>query len=267
MSKQLIAIGLLATFISGCGEDNIAKVNGENISVTTFEAYLQHKRIASRSDEEKAKALDDFLLREALAGYIEKNELKDDILIAAEIRELKKEVLINRYFDNYLNAAVNDEAISNYYNANIADFQEKTVHVAHLILRTDRNMDQSQVAVKRTTAQEAYSKIQAGMAFEEAVKQYSEDAISAKKGGDLGWVKQGAIHASFSDKAFSLKRGEVSEPIKTPYGFHLLKVLDEPITKTKSLEEAKGQIRYKLREDAKAAEKARLMKSIKIEKA
>ncbi len=265
MKKVLIPV-LFGISLSACdnGGDYIAKVNGKGIEENAFEAFIEHKRIAIRSDEQKEKVLDQYLKREALANLIESDLLKEDALVQAEINEQKKEILISRYFERFLKERVTEEAVSNYYNSNIAKYEAKKVHVAHILLRLDKNMDETQRKAKLTTIQEAYSKIQSGLDFSEAATKYSEDTISGKKGGGLGWLAEGAIHKKFSEAAFGLAEGEVSEPIETPYGYHLVKVIESPKTSRKPFEAVKGEIRYQLRNAAKESERARLLEKIEI---
>lgn len=268
MKILLIMASVTVCLIACSNRDDIqvAEINGKKVYQRDFDAYLEHKRASGRNEEEKQRLLDVFLQREALASFIEQEYLADNAVVKAEIDELRREVLINRYFESYLSEQASEEAVSNYYNLNAEKYEDKKVHVAHILLRLNRNMDDSQRQVKRTTIQEAYSKLQAGMDFVEAVKLYSEDAVSAKKGGDLGWVKEGSIHKRFSEIAFSTAEGEFSEPFETSYGFHLIKVLESPKVSRKSLEAVKGQIRYELRNAAKKAERARLLESVTVEK-
>jgi len=266
--KPAAFAGLLLVGLSGCGEDEnyFAKVNDRGLKEADFNAYLKHKRIQFRNDIQREKVLDQYLEREALADLIENDLMKDDALIGAEINELRKEILISRYFERYLGKQVTDDAVSNFYNSNIERYQEQKIHVAHILIRLARNMDESQRQVQLTTAQEAYSKVQAGMPFDEAASQYSEDKVSAAKGGDLGWLVQGSIHPKFSEQAFKLKQGEISAPIETPFGYHVVKVLDEPKINRKSFESVKGEIRYELRNKARDAERKRILGAIRIEK-
>ena len=90
--------------------------------------------------------------------------------------------------------------------------------------------------------------------------------MSAKKGGDLGWVIEGAIDPLFSKTAFALKKGEVSAPIKTPFAFQIIKCLDEAKVELKPFEKTRGTIRYELRQKAKQAEMQRLNDLVDIEK-
>ena len=119
---------------------------------------------------------------------------------------------------------------------------------------------------KLTTAQEAYSKLRAGEDMAKLAEKYSEDKQSAKKGGDLGWIKQGGIDSRFSKQAFSLQPGDISEPFETSYGFHVIKVIDGPRTVKQPLSAVKGNIRHQLRDKAKQAEMKRLLGQMKIDK-
>lgn len=128
-------------------------------------------------------------------------------------------------------------------------------------------MGEPERQAKLTTAQDAYSQIKSGKDFAEIAKNYSEDKISAEKGGDLGWMKEGSIDKRFSKTIFEdLKEGELSEPFETPFGFHVVKVLEAPQVVKKPFDAVSGDIRYQLRSQAKKAELERLKAEIKIEK-
>ncbi len=116
-----------------------------------------------------------------------------------------------------------------------------------------------------TRAHEAYSRATSGEDFAALVQEYSDDKLSAKNDGDLGWVKEGAIDPAFTKNAFELKKGEISEPIVTSFGFHVIKVLDEAQIITQPFEVVSGNIRYELRQQAKQAEMERLRGLIKID--
>lgn len=267
MKYRALTAMVLILCLSGCGDD-IATVNGHGVSAEEFDAYLAYKNVAVRDEHHRKRVLEQFLQREGLADLIE-DKLEDNQRVRAELDEMRREVLINRYFETFLKEKVGDEAVSNYYNNNIDKYEERKVHVAHILFRTNRNMDEQQRRAKLTTAQEAWSKLKAGnIPFEKVAEQYSEDAVSAKKGGDLGWIKEGTINSAFSDKAFSMKAGEISEPFETPFGYHILKVIEEPQVTRRPFEAVKGEIRYQLRNQAKDAEMKRLLSetSIKIKK-
>src|SRR5208282_3221097 len=85
-----------------------------------------------------------------------------------------------------------------------------------------------------------------GSNFEELAKKYSEDPGSKPKGGDLGWLVRGQTVPEFEKAAFSLPKGEMSDLIRTQYGFHIIKVLDKETAHTKPFDEVKDSIRTPL---------------------
>lgn len=265
---------VLGLAVSACGGkgDALAEVGGEAVSKEEFEAYLKFKRLPVGGQDAKRydAALDQYLERMALAEAvdeaIEDGKVVDAALLQAELHEFRREALISRYFERFLADAVTDEAVTNYYNTHADEYSENRVHVAHVLLRTSRAMSEPERAVKRTKAQEAISKIRAGEDFAKVAEAYSEDTLSAKKGGDLGWIQQGAIDAKLSETAFSLPVGHVSEPFETQFGWHILKVLEAPQQRQRPLEAVKGDIRYRLRSEAKDAELKRLLAGVSIEK-
>lgn len=80
------------------------------------------------------------------------------------------------------------------------------------------------------TANEVKKKIDNGADFAELAKEYSKDTANSNKGGDLGYFTKDKMVKEFADKAFSMKKGEVSEPVKTSYGYHIIKVDDKKDT-------------------------------------
>jgi len=247
------------------GSDSVGSVNGQSISNQKFDAYLKFKRIKVRDDEHRTELVKQYLEREALMRMVSEQELLDKDLAEAEINDFKQQMFISRYFEKYLKTAVTDQAVQNYYAANAADYEHKQAHIAHILFRLNANMSDQDRLVKQTAAHEIYSKLKADADFSQLAKDNSEDKHSAKNGGDLGWLKYGAINNIFSEKAFSLEEGGVTEPFETPFGFHVVKLLENAKVVKKPFEAVKGDIRYKLRQQAKAAEIKKLQSSIEVE--
>lgn len=261
---------LLSLAMLSCGDrdrsPSLASVNGKSITKAQFEAYVKFKRVRAQDEKRREKLLDQYIEREALASVIESQKLLDNDLVQAELNEFRKEMLISRYFERFLKEKVTDQAVQNYYNTHAGDYEESKAHVAHILIRTNRKMKEPERKAKLTTAQEAYSHIRSGKDFAVIAKDYSEDKISAKKGGDLGWLKEGSIDPRFSKTVFELEPGAVSEPFETPFGFHIVKLTEGPKIVKRPFDAVAGDIRYQLRNKAKKAELERLMAKVKIEK-
>lgn len=258
--SQSLFFTLILVALCACdaGSSEVARVGGREISAAEFKAYLDYKRIKVRDQEHADRLLQQYAEREALATAIEQQELLDQERLAVELNEFRKEMLIGRYFDKFLSGKVGKDAIANYYNAHAEEFADKKVHVAHVLVRTNRQMTEEERKAKRTKIQEAYSKIRVGDDFADVAKAYSEDRVSSAKGGDLGWLKEGSIDPVFSKTVFELDASKVSKPFETPFGFHVVTVLEPPQVIRKPLSAVEGDIRYRMRAKAKEAELERL---------
>jgi len=258
MRNCLLLAALTVFVLSGCSDKPKSTTSAQK-TAPGFDAYLEFKRINIRDDKHRATLLAQFQERESLASAVEKQGKLNKKLIDAELNEFRKEMLISRYFEQHLKNQVTDTAVRNYYASHAADYENRKVRVAHILLRTNRNMGEPERQVKLTTAREAYSKLKTGKEFAKIAESFSEDAISVKKGGELGWLKEGAIDPRFSETVFAMSPGDISEPFETAFGFHVVKLLEGPLAVKRPFEAVSGDIRYQLRNKAKDAELQRLL--------
>lgn len=266
MKCKIISLLISIVVLSGCSDkDTVASVDGREISSREFGYYLEQKNIKLDSDADRKEALAHFVKRKALAKAAENSGSLNAGLIAAELDEIKNEILINRYMDKYLDSVVTSQAIENFYRANEDSFKSRQAHVAHIIVRTNKSMSEAEKQAAKQHARDIHAQLSQGVIFETLVKTQSEDRHSAENNGDLGWVEEGDIDPAFSAAAFSLKTGFFSEVVETPYGFHIIKLIDPVRERVASLESVKGDIRYQLRMAAKQKELARLMESVDYE--
>jgi len=128
------------------------------------------------------------------------------------------------------------------YGQHVSDYRvPDRVKVSHILFKTEGKTPE-EVTTLEKTARDVLAKIKSGADFAEMAQKNSEDSTAAK-GGDLGWIVRGQTVKEFEDAAFSLKPGQVSDLIKTTYGFHIVKVFDKQTAHLQTFEEVKGQIR------------------------
>ena len=250
--------------LSACS-DPVAEVGDKEISRELFKHYLQHKNIPADKTQQVQRVLKDYVRREGMAEAIMDTGKLDEQAIQVEVNEFRKKTVINRYFDQFLEDKVDDAAISNYYANNKAQYESKKAHLAHILLRVRPRMSEQERSAQLTKAREALSRVRKGEDFAKVAKAVSEDDISAGKGGDLGWMKEGAVDEAFTQAAFNLEPGKVSDIVETDFGFHIIKLIEGPKVVQQPLEAVKGDIRYLLRQQAKDAEIKRLMESVNVE--
>jgi peptidyl-prolyl cis-trans isomerase D len=149
---------------------------------------------------------------------------------------------------------VSEAEIEAYYKANSADMtQEEQVKASHiLVLAKDSDPAEVQEAAKKKI-DAVYAKAKSGANFAALAKQYSEGP-SAPGGGDLGWFGRGDMVPEFEEVAFSTPKGQVSEPVKSQFGWHIIYVEDRKEAKELPLDEVKQKITQTIAEE-KASEK------------
>ncbi len=151
---------------------------------------------------------------------------------------------------------LSEENLRRYYQQHLSDYRvPDRVKVAHILFKTTGKIP-AEVATIEKTAHDVLSQVRSGKDFGELAKKYSEDSTAAQ-GGEIGWIVRGQTVKEFEDTAFSFTPGQMSELIKTPYGIHILKVLDRQTAHLQTFEEVKEGIRAGLEKQAlDAAENA-----------
>jgi len=142
---------------------------------------------------------------------------------------------------------VTDKDIEANYMSNMSKYETpKTVEARHILIKVEQEADQAEVEKARSKAQDIYQMaVTDGKDFSELAKTFSEDSTK-DKGGYLGAFEQGSMVKPFADKAFSMKTGEVSEPVRTQFGWHLIKVEKINEAKRRQLADVKEEIRKSL---------------------
>jgi peptidyl-prolyl cis-trans isomerase D len=141
-------------------------------------------------------------------------------------------------------ATVTGQQIERTYNDNIQQYSTpEQVRASHILLKTEGKDD---AAVKKQ-AEELLAKIKAGADFAELAKKSSQDEGSAVKGGDLDFFNKGQMVPEFDKAAFSMQPGQLSDLVKSTYGYHIIKVTDKKPASTKTLAEVRAQIEDQLK--------------------
>jgi len=142
---------------------------------------------------------------------------------------------------------VSDDMLKQQYMNNIQQYQvPNRVHVQHILFMTVGKTTDAEVEEVKKKAEDVLKQVKKGGKFEDLAKKYSEDPGSKDKGGDLSWITQGQTVPEFEKTAFSLAPGQVSDLVKTQYGFHIIKVLEKETAHTKPFEEVKDSLRAPL---------------------
>jgi peptidyl-prolyl cis-trans isomerase D len=233
---------------SGLIEEKFRKLltDGVNVSLAEIQEEFRYENEKIKLDYALAKP-EDLAAKitpdeSEIKAYFEQNKSKFQI---PEKRVVRFGLLdLNQLRQN---TPVTDDELKVIYQQNIQQYQvPNRVHAQHILFTTVGKTDAEVAEIKKKAEDVLAQARKKGANFEDLAKKYSEDPGSKTKGGDLGWLVQGQTVPEFEKAAFSLPKGEISDLIKTQYGFHIIKVLDKETTHTKTFDEVKDSIRTPL---------------------
>jgi len=185
-----------------------------------------------------------------LSGEAEKRNLDKEPKVQEQIKFQRENLLAQAMFEDLQNAIkVDDAAVAKFYDAHKNEYE--SIKAKHILIRVKGapmpgaegkpELTDEQALAK---AQEIRKKLVAGGDFAAIAKADSDDTGSAQQGGDLGEFRRGMMVPPFETAAFALKIGEISEPVKTPFGYHIIVVQEH---KLKTLADVKPDIEKNLR--------------------
>ncbi len=181
---------------------------------------------------------------------------------------LKKIMRQRQWVESQLGAAadVTDEDVKKFYDENISEFERPAeVKASHILLLVKPDDSEDVANAQLEKAKEAAARAKKGGDFTALAKELSEEPGAAQSGGDLGYFSQDRMVPEFSDAAFGLEVGAISEPVRTQFGWHVIKVEDKKEAGTSSLEEVKEQLSAFLKADKQRKAVEELMQKLRGE--
>lgn len=231
----------------------ILTVGGEKLTVKDYEATISalppQYQSAARGAQKRQFA-ERLVQLKILSKEAEKRGVDQQASVKQQLAFDRQNVLAGAlYQDMVKTAKVDDDSARKYYTEHKGDYEE--VKARHILVRFKGSQVPLRAGEKELTEEEALAKAQdirkkilAGGDFAALAKSDSDDAGSGANGGDLGSFKHGSMVPAFEQAAFALPVNQVSEPVKTPFGYHLIQVQEK---KSKSFEDAKAEIVEKLK--------------------
>lgn len=255
-------------FFSKKDEKNIvAKIGNETISRTEIEQKLsaifdgQNQEMAMPAVENLPKEVIEILAKEIyvdrqLTKEAAKSAAAKDAKIQERIAAIKDKIIRQAYVDSVVKAEVTEEKISQKYLDLSSELTGKKEYlISHIVVKTQEEAGKISKEFKAKKP----------LRFADAAKKYSLDQESASKGGELGYVLEDNMIKEISDAISKLKKDEISTPIQTKFGWHLVKFSDVRDAKALPFESVKENIREQLTQDKLNEINSKFAKDAKVE--
>jgi len=219
--------------------------------------YQQSRNMGIQLDEaavqeQLKKIKGQFPSEELFKSTMSKMGLSEAIIESQLERGMAIQKLIETEFA--AKATVSEKEAKTYYDRHPDFFREpEQVQASHILIKVDSEAEKSKKNEARQKIVRIQERVEKGEDFAALAKEFSEDPSSGK-GGDLGYFGRGQMVKPFEDAAFALKRGEVSDIVETPFGYHLIQVVDKKPETTLAYDDVKERIE-------------RYLKNIKVEEA
>ena len=164
--------------------------------------------------------------------------------------------------------AVSDQQVQQYYQGHQKDYQvPEEVKVRHILIKVDAGADPKVDAAAKQKAEDLLKQIKGGADFAALAKANSDDPGSKEQGGELGMIQRGVTVPAFEKAAFGLEPEQISDLVKTQFGYHIIKVEEKQTAHLKSLDEVKAQIVATLTRQAEGDQQANFAQQIATEAA
>ncbi|ALK97264.1 peptidylprolyl isomerase [Massilia sp. WF1] len=236
---------------------NVATVNGKPIPAAKVDQVVKQvvaQGKATDSPQLREAIKKDLIGREVLIQEADKQGVGTRPEVKNAIDNARQSIIINAMLADYIKKnPVKDADITAEYNKYKSQVGDKEYHARHILVGTE---DEAKAII---------AKLKGGAKFEDLAKQ-SKDPGSAQNGGDLDWASPANFVPEFSKAMTSLQKGQITEtPVKTQFGYHVIKLDDTRAAKIPPLEEVKQQIAEQLQQRKLAAFREELMKKAKIQ--
>jgi peptidyl-prolyl cis-trans isomerase C len=250
---------LAAACSRGPGPDTVAQV-GEG-TLTRADLDLATRKIAGA---DRAAALVELVGRERLAEAAREDGLATDPTVRAALAAAEREILAAAWLERHLSAESDAAAVRAELEARREALTRTEVHVAQILLRP-KDKTPSAWAGAEARASQVYARLLAGEVFAELARTASDDAASASAGGDLGPIREGEVDPKFFEAARVLGAGAFSTPVRTAYGFHLIRAVEAPHAVPPDLAHEAPRLRAELRARERKAIEGELRDRIPVE--
>lgn len=270
MNKILLSSALIFTLSIGSVSaqsliaDGNVKVDHDELMLAIDSILPESTQQGMREKEQNIRLfLIDYFTFKQMAEAARKEGLSDDKSLKIQRDYTENKLLTQALIEKYIDSAKqpNYELLAK--EAYLTDrdrFSEpEQVKAEHILIAINTDQDDAAALVK---ANELYAQVQKkGSNFSELAKQHSDDPSAETNSGDLGYFTREQMVQPFADAAFSMKKGQISKPVKSSFGYHIIRVLERKSAAVKSFDEVKEELLAEQRSNYRVSKRREIVDS------
>ncbi len=219
------------------GAATLATVNGKAITDEDLAALVANlpqyqKDLALKEPSSRQQLIQDLIDQELMVQEATREKLEATKEFKNTLNSLRKQALVNSLVAKQLSPKVTMEAVKNFYNKNKVRYSTDEVHAQHILVATEKEAEAILAEVKK-------SKVD----FQKVAEAKSKDPSAKNTRGDVGFFNRTVFDQAFTDAAFSASAGEIVGPVKTAFGYHVIKVVERKVGKILELPEVEQRVR------------------------
>ena len=258
ITRSLKNIAILSLALVGASANaavELANVGGASLTDSDLKSKLGslppvQKEFLNKDERARARLVDNFVMEELFVQEADKSGLTKNPEFVQELDNQRRQLLARLFLKEKVEAQLTAKSVKDFFGKNKMKYRTDEVRAFHILVKTKAEADELHPKAAAAKNDEE---------FQTLAKKHSQDPSVAQNMGDLGFFSRSRMIPEFADAAFKMKKGEVSKPVQTPFGFHIIKLIDtkqgqdaefdsvEPRVKN----DLRGELTHKLVEDLK----------------
>ncbi len=269
-AAALLATSVIASAQTAAPDPLIAKVNG--VEIHQSDLALAEEDVGQNMPASTEEAKRDYLVSYVtdmilLSKAAEAKKIPDDADFKRRLNFARNKVLMETLLLGEGKGAVTAEAMQKVYQDAVKQMgDEQEVHARHILFRVADANDPKASETAENKVKAVITRLKKGEDFATLAKELTEDPAGKQDGGDLGYFTKDQMVPEFSEVAFKLDKGQISEPVKTQFGWHVLKVEDKRKREAPSFDKVKDQLETYVVRKAQVELVTKLRADAKIER-
>ncbi len=229
----VLGLGLGLSSVAG----TLATVNGKVITDDDFNALISNlpqsqKDVAARDPNARKQIISDMVDQELMIQEAASQKIESTKEFKDQMAALRKQTLVNAIVAKNLAPKVTSQAVKSYFDSHKNRYSTDQVHAQHILVSNLKDAESILAEVKKP-----------GVDFQKVAEARSKDPTAKSTRGDVGYFSRGMFDQAFTDAAFRAGAGEIVGPVKTAFGYHVIKVVDRKSGKIPEFAEVEQAVR------------------------